>query len=177
MQAQIISNIIINIKKSILSIVLACMIILVLISCNQTQNYNAEKIKAEVLEAVYAHNKAWSELEDINEQKKYVHEDIISISPPFKKPLIGKEKYLKSYQEEWMDHATVHHFKELNVNVQLYCNGLSAIVTFKIDMAFDFDDIKVSEWYGYDMMTLVKENGKWLITSDMFAKQDNESDQ
>jgi len=144
-------------------------IIMIITSCTQT--YDAEKIKSEVLETVYAHNKAWTELEDINEQKKYVHENIIFISPPYKKPIIGAKEYLRSYQEEWMDHAKVHHFKEVNPEVRLYNNGTFAIVTYEIDMSFDYDDSKVPEWHGIDKMTLVKENGKWLITSDMFAKQ------
>ena len=146
-------------------------LIMILIACNQTQNYDAAKIKAEVLETVYAHNKAWTKSEDLNEQKKYVHENIIFISPPYKKPIVGAKEYLRSYKEDWMDHATVHHFKEVNPDVKLYNNGLFAIVTYEIDMAFDYDDTKVPEWHGIDKMTLVKENGKWLITSDMYAKQ------
>ncbi|MCK5146992.1 nuclear transport factor 2 family protein [bacterium] len=171
------STLIINFKKSKIPIILIAIIAMILTSCNQTQSYDTAKIKAEVLETVYAHNRAWAELEDINEQKKYVHENIVFISPPYKKPITGKEEYLNSYQKDWMDHATVHHFNELDPDVKLYCNGLFAIVTFEIDMAFDLDDTKVPEWHGYDKMTLVKENGKWLITSDMYAQQVNESDQ
>ena len=37
-------------------------------------------------------------------------------------------------------------------------------------MSFDYDDRTVEEWKGIDMISLVKEEGKWLITSDMFAK-------
>ncbi len=66
--------------------------ITILTACNQTQNYDAAKIQAEVLETVYAHNRAWSELEDINEQKKYVHENIVFISTQYKKPVTGKEE-------------------------------------------------------------------------------------
>jgi ketosteroid isomerase-like protein len=156
-------------------IILIGVLIMILTACDQTNNYNAVKIKAEVLETVYAHNKAWTELEDLNEQKKYVHENIVFISPPYKKPITGKEEYLNNYKE-WIDHATVHHFKEVNPDVKLYNNGLFAIVTYEIDMSFDYDDEKIPEWHGIDQMTLIKENGKWQITSDMYAKQITDED-
>lgn len=70
-----------------------------------------------------------------------------------------------------MDHATVHHFKEVNPEVYLYCEEKFAVVTYKIDKVFEFDEINVPKWHGLDQMTLVKENGKWLITSDLYAKQ------
>ena len=172
MKIKILSTAIFNFGKSKIKIlvILIGVFIITLTACNKNKNYDAAKIKAEVLETVYAHNKAWTKLEDLNEQKKYVHENIVFLAPPYKEPVIGKKEYLSSYKE-WMDHATVHHFKEVNPEVYLYCNGKFAIVTDKIDMAFNFDDIKVSEWYGIDKMTLVKENGKWFITSDMYAKQ------
>ena len=144
--------------------------IMILTSCSKKENYDIDKTKSEVLKTVYAHNKAWTKLEDLNEQKKYVHENIVFISPPFKELKKGIKQYLTAYKK-WIDHATVHHFKELNPEVILYNEGKFAIVTYKIDMAFDYDDTKVPEWHGIDKMTLVKENGKWLITSDMFAKQ------
>jgi len=141
-----------------------------LLFCNKNEPFDPEKLKAEVLNTVYSHNKAWTELEDIKEQKKYVHENIIFISPPYKTPKKGIKQYLKDYSE-WMEHATVHHFKEVDPEVVLYNEGKFALVTFKIDMAFDYDDTSTPEWYGIDQMTLVNEKGKWLITSDMFAKQ------
>ena len=175
MKVKIISKTIFNFKESKMKIliVLIGVLIMILIACNK--NCDTEKIKTEVLETVYAHNKAWTKLEDINEQKKYIHENIVFLAPPYKEPIRGKKEYLNSYKE-WMDHATVHHFKEVDPEVYLYCNGKFAIVTYKIDMAFNFDDTKVPEWYGIDKMTLVKENGKWLITSDMYAKQKEDED-
>ncbi len=46
----------------------------------------------EVWNVVKAHNIAWAELEDVNQQLKYVHEDVVSISPPFKEISNGKKK-------------------------------------------------------------------------------------
>jgi len=142
--------------------------------CSKKSSFDPVKTKADVLKTVFAHNKAWTELEDINEQKKYIHEDIIFISPPYNKPITCAKEYLRSYQEDWMDHAVVHHFSEVNPEVKLYNNGTFAVVTYEIDMTFDYDDNKVPEWHGIDKMTLVKENGRWLITSDMYAKQTEE---
>ncbi|MFC1593299.1 DUF4440 domain-containing protein [Candidatus Neomarinimicrobiota bacterium] len=124
----------------------------------------------EVLNIVKAHNAAWSKLEDLSEQEKYIHDDIVFIAPPYKSPVEGKIQYLKNYKS-FIEHATVHYFKEVKPKVQFYNNGQTAVVTFGIDMSFDFDDISNPSWRGMDIMTLVHKNDKWLIVSDMYAKQ------
>ena len=142
--------------------------------CTQNENkMDVEKAKKEVWSTVLAHNKAWAQMEDLDEQAKYVHEDIVFVSPPYLTPIIGKEEYLKNYQE-WIDNATVHYFKEVDLQITFHCKSTFALVTFKIDMSFDYDDKKIDRWQGIDLMTLVFENGKWLITSDMYAKEVNQ---
>jgi ketosteroid isomerase-like protein len=164
------TKLICNNTKAKVFIILMVVVIMSISACIQKNNEDIATIKAEVLKTVYLHNKAWTELEDLNEQKKYIHDKIVFIAPPYKEPVKGKEAYLVSYKD-WIDHATVHHFQEINPEVYLYNDGKFAVVTYKIDMAFDFDETKVPEWHGIDTMTLVKEKGKWLITSDMYAKQ------
>lgn len=148
---------------------------MILSACSQKKFNDTERIKAEILKTVFAHNKAWTKLEDLNEQEKYIHDNIVFLAPPYKEPIKGKEAYLDSYRD-WIDHATVHHFNEINPEVYLYCGGSFAVVTYTINMAFDFDEVKVPEWHGLDQMTLAKENGIWLITSDMYAKQKEEGE-
>lgn len=128
------------------------------------------KASDQVWAIVQAHNTAWSVHEDINEQLKYVHDDVVFVKPPFKEIMRGKEKYKSDYQE-WMKHAEVEYFREFNPVITMHGNGNFAIVSFGIEMSFKYDDKFVDDWKGADMMTLVKENGKWLITSDMFARQ------
>ena len=70
-----------------------------------------------------------------------------------------------------MQHTKVDYFHEVNPVIKIYGKGNFAIVTYNIDMSFNYDDKVVNDWKGADMMTLVKENGKWLITSDMYAKE------
>jgi len=150
------------------------MVSLMITNCSQTNEggkMDIDKIKQDVWKTVLAHNKAWTELEDVNEQKKYIHDDIIFIAPPYKKPIIGSEDYLRSYKEDWMEHATIHNWKEVDPVISIYLNGKMAQVTYTINMSFDFDDNNVPEWIGIDFMTLINENGKWLILSDMYAKQ------
>ncbi len=43
-------------------------------------------------------------------------------------------------------------------------------------MSFDYDDRKIDRWQGMDLMTLLFDNGKWLITSDMYAKLAEQND-
>ena len=70
-----------------------------------------------------------------------------------------------------MQHTKVDYFHEVNPVIKIYGKGNFAIVTYNIDMSFNYDDKVVNDWKGVDMMTLVKENGKWLITSDMFTRE------
>ena len=147
-------------------------IIILIIACNN-KGVDMKSQVDEVLNTVKAHNSAWSELEDLSEQEKYIHDDIVFIAPPYKVPVKGKIQYLKDYKS-FNEHATVHFFNEVNPKVQFYNNGQTAIVTFEINMSFDFDDILNPSWKGIDIMTLVHEKDRWLIVSDMFAKQSDE---
>ena len=144
-------------------------ILVLLIGCTSKTALNEEQIKKAVWETVKAHNIAWSQLEDLTELEKYVDENIISISPPFKEPIYGKKAYLDGYQS-WFDHAQVDYFRETNPQIQLHLNGTMAMVTFEIAMSFDYDDQKTPDWKGRDVMTLKFEKDKWLIISDLFVK-------
>jgi len=150
------------------SIILSSLFLLT--TCNTNSQQNIDLAAKQVWETVKAHNKAWAVLEDINDQLKYVHDDVVFIKPPFKEILKGKEKYKEDY-EKWIQHAKVNYFHEVNPVIKIYGNGNFAIVTYNIDMSFTYDDEVVNDWKGVDMMTLVKENGKWLITSDMFTRE------
>ena len=150
------------------SIILSSLFLLT--TCNTNSQQNIDLAAKQVWETMKAHNKAWAVLEDINDQLKYVHDDVVFIKPPFKEILKGKEKYKEDY-EKWIQHAKVNYFHEVNPVIKIYGNGNFAIVTYNINMSFTYDDEVVNDWKGVDMMTLVKENGKWLITSDMFTRE------
>ena len=150
-------------------IVLLPLLILIISGCRTDNNIDVDTLKQEVWEAVTAHNKAWTVDEDLNEQMKYVDDNIIFVSPPFKESLSGIDNYRTGYQE-WIDHATVHYFREINPKIEIQGSGNFAVVTYNIEMSFDYDDRTVEEWKGMDMISLAKKKGKWLITSDMFAK-------
>ena len=132
--------------------------------------FDPDSATEEVLQTVRAHNRAWTELEDADEQARYVHDDIVFISPPYHEATAGKKAYFENYQQ-WYDHAKVHYFKEVNPEVVFHCDGKYALVTYQIDMSFDFDDQTVDRWQGMDMMALVYEDGRWLIISDVYAKR------
>ena len=150
------------------SIILSSLFLLT--TCNTNSQQNIDLAAKQVWETMKAHNKAWAVLEDINDQLKYVHDDVVFIKPPFKEILKGKEKYKEDY-EKWIQHAKVNYFHEVNPVIKIYGNGNFAIITYNINMSFTYDDEVVNDWKGVDMMTLVKENGKWLITSDMFTRE------
>ena len=148
---------------------------LLLASCNINSKMSSEDAAKEVWEVIKAHNKAWSESEDINEQLKYVHNEVVFVRPPFKEILKGKTQYKTDY-ENWMKHAKVEYFREVNPVIKVYGDGTFAIVSYNIDMSFTYDAATVNDWKGVDMMTLVKENGKWLVTSDMYARETKQTE-
>ena len=156
-------------KKLILAVIVLFAVLL-LTSCNNNSQPNAGDAAKEVWKVVKAHNKAWAELEDITAQMQYIHEGVVFINSPFKEIKVGKEKYKADY-EEWMLHAKVDYFHEINPVIKVYGNGNFALVSYNIDMAFTYDDAVVNDWKGVDFMTLVKEKDRWLITSDMYARE------
>jgi len=148
-------------------------LLVLLLSCTSINQRNDEQIKNEVWETVTSHNIAWSQLENLTELANYVDENIVSVSPPFKEPIYGKKAYLDAYQN-WFDHAKVDYLKELEPQIQLYLNGTMAIVIFEIEMSFEYDGIKTSDWKGRDLMTLKFENDTWLLSSDIFVQYPKE---
>ncbi|MFC2104655.1 nuclear transport factor 2 family protein [Bacteroidota bacterium] len=132
---------------------------------------NQEKNKSDILSVVKAHNKAWSIDENIDKQMKFIHPNIQFIAPPYKKIISGEKEYKDSYLD-WMKHAKVHHFNELNPEITIFKDRKTAFVTYHIEMSFDFDSVKVDNWQGIDFMTLVNEDGNWKIISDMYAKME-----
>ena len=150
-------------------LILYLLIFLLLISCKTNPDQNTEQIKADVLKTVKAHNYAWSVLEDAELQKQYVHPDVIFIPPPYNEIKQGIDQYMADYRN-WMEHATVYKFEEINPQVILYGQGKFALVTYTIDMAFKYYDNEVPHWRGVDHMTLVNEKGRWMITSDMYGR-------
>ncbi|OGU57050.1 MAG: hypothetical protein A2V66_05695 [Ignavibacteria bacterium RBG_13_36_8] len=154
--------------KTILLLFLPLLMIITTCSTNDDAT-DMEKSKEEVWQTVLAHNKAWAELENLDEQMKYVHKDIVFVGPPYKNTISGIDAYRKNY-EEWIDHATVHSTKESAPEIIILNNGKTAIVTYNGEMSFEYDNQSVPEWKGRDVMVLVKENDKWLIAMDMYAK-------
>ncbi|MFC1564464.1 nuclear transport factor 2 family protein [candidate division KSB1 bacterium] len=124
-------------------------------------------LESKIWQVVQAHNKAWTVLEDLDEQMKYVHDDIVFITPSDKYPIEGKDAYIESY-ENWINSAEVHFFKELDHKVRITGNGTSAIVTYNIDMSFLYNGEEAA-FQGRDMMFLIFERGKWLIAADVYS--------
>ena len=151
-------------KYWVLSVVVG---LIIFTSCKENTS-DMEQLKKEVWETIKAHNKTWSVDENIDEQMKFISDDMVGIFPPFNTLTKGKEAYREGYLS-WYEHAKVHYFREVDPVITIHKDGF-AIVAYKIEMSFDYDDNLVDDWKGMDMFTLVKTDGKWLITSDMFAR-------
>ena len=147
---------------------LCALIIIIVTSCNKyNKNEDVKMIKDTVWATVKAHNRSWTVLEDLNEQAKYIHDDILIITPSDKHPIMGKKEYLASYKK-WNDAAMVHFFKEIDPKINIFGDGTSAVVVYEADMAYNYNG-KEGTFKGRDMFFLVKEKGKWLIAANQFS--------
>ncbi|MCP4727291.1 MAG: nuclear transport factor 2 family protein, partial [bacterium] len=155
-------------KLQILYMLMIAALFTVFLSCNTNyDNRDMEELKSEVWNTVKKHNESWTVLEDLNEQEKYIHDDIVFITPGDEFPIEGKQAYLDGYKG-WIDSADVHYFRELEHKVRISGNGTAAVVSYYIDMSFNYNG-EEKTFRGRDLFFLVLEDGKWLITANEYS--------
>ena len=62
----------------------------------------------------------------------------------------------------------INYWKEIDPQIDLYGNGLFAIVTYRFELSFDINEHTV-EMNGRDMFSLVKEKNRWWIVADQYS--------
>ncbi len=152
-------------KISVLLLITVCLFCF----CKEenSDNFDIQALEDDVWQVVKAHNKSWTVLEDLDEQAKYIHDDIVFINPEDRYPVNGKAAYREGYNK-WIKAAEVHFFKELDHKVRIMGNGKGAVVTYNIDMSFNYEG-KENTFKGRDLFFLVKENKKWFIAANEFS--------
>jgi ketosteroid isomerase-like protein len=126
-----------------------------------------ETIKSEVWKTVQEANKAWTVDGKIGELNKYFHKDMVAITPNNSKRLKGQAACLLGWQE-FAKMAKTNYFTEIEPLIRLYCDNNAAVVTYSYEGSFIMGG-QTMILRGRDMMTLVKENGRWWIVADQFS--------
>jgi hypothetical protein len=128
---------------------------------------NATEIKQEVWETVKDLNALWTTGGKPEELINYFHKDIVAITPSERKRLEGQDACVAGWKA-FADAATTHYFNETDPDIRLFGDGGFAIVTYYFDMSFDMGGRNI-KMKGRDMLSLVKEDGKWWVVADQFS--------
>ena len=140
------------------------------------QTENNKKIgnimEKEVWKTIQEMNKIWTEGKQIEKLNNYFHQDMVAITATDNEIIEGRENCVKSW-ENFTKSAKIIFWKELDPKIQIYGNGMFAIVTYYFDMSFEMNGQTIN-MKGRDMFSLVKENGKWWIVSDQFSQYPNQ---
>lgn len=113
-------------------------------------------------------NRKWTLENKADELGKYFHEDMVAITATDKKRIEGGKQCLAGWKN-FSENTKIHSWKELEPKIQIYGNGLFAIVTYYFDMSFDMGGRTIN-MKGRDMFSLINENGKWLIVADQYSQ-------
>ncbi|MDP3480227.1 MAG: nuclear transport factor 2 family protein [Desulfoprunum sp.] len=121
----------------------------------------------EVWVSVQAMNRCWTggRLEELGRLNDYFHETMVAITPTDRFRVEGKEACIAGWSR-FAHAATIHFWEEKEPKVQIY--NETAIVTYYFEMACDMGGSNV-RLEGRDMLTLVKENGRWQVVADQFS--------
>ena len=103
----------------------------------------------------------FQEMENINWVGFYLKKGNELVLGPFQ----GKAACVAGWQN-FVNTAKIHYWKELSPDVQVY--GKTAVATYYFDISFKMADQTVNMW-GRDMMTLIKEDGRWQVVADQFS--------
>ena len=126
-----------------------------------------DKVKAEVWKTVHELNQLWTSQNQTGRLKDYFHRDMVAISPASRERITGRDACVASWKS-FADSAVIHEWKEIDPLIELFGDNQFAVVTYYYEMTCEMQG-QTLNLSGRDMFALVKENGKWWVTSDQFS--------
>jgi hypothetical protein len=126
-----------------------------------------DKTQKEIWKVIQEMNRKWTVENRPDELRNYFHKDMVAITATDQMRIEGGEQCVAGWKN-FSKNATIHFWKELEPKVQVYGEGKFAIVTYYFDMSFDMGRQTISS-KGRDMLSLVNENGKWVVVADQFS--------
>jgi len=123
-------------------------------------------VEQEVLQTVREMNRLWTE-GDGSGLERYFHAQMVSIVPDRKERLEGGAACVAEWQG-FARSAKTRLWRTSEEFVRVY--GDAAVVAFVYEMECEFGG-EVLRLRGRDLMTLVKEDGRWQIVADHFSPE------
>lgn len=126
-----------------------------------------KKKEHEVWTAVQEMNRSWTcgQHEELEKLTDFFHETMVAITPVDRLRVEGKMACIAGWSG-FARAATIHHWLEKEAKVQLY--GETAVVTYYFDMVYELGGRRI-HMGGRDMLTLIKEDGRWQVVADQFS--------
>lgn len=125
------------------------------------------EIQKKVWQTILEMNKLWTVDNKAEELVNYFHANMVAITPSDKFRREGQSSCVAGWKG-FTDMAKINYWKEIDPRIDVYGNGLFAIVTYKFEMSFEIN-AQTIEMSGRDMFSLVKENNKWWIVADQYS--------
>lgn len=121
----------------------------------------------EVWAVVQEMNRIWTcgRHEELEKLPEFFHETMVAITPVDRFRIEGKKACIAGWSG-FARAATIHHWLEREAKVQIY--GEMAVVNYYFDMAYDLGGRRI-QMGGRDMLTLIKEDGRWQVVADQFS--------
>jgi len=120
-----------------------------------------------VWDTVHRMNSLWTTERDCAGLAEYFHREMVAIVPLTRERLTGRAACLAGW-ESFVNIAQIHDWREIDPMVQLYADDTCAVVTYYYEMDVTMNGMRLS-LAGRDMMTLVKEDGRWWLVADQFS--------
>jgi uncharacterized protein (TIGR02246 family) len=121
----------------------------------------------EVWRVVQAVNRAWAEGGEVERLREWFHRDMVAVTPTDRLRLEGREACVAAWSA-FVAAVRITRWVERDPDVRLFADGRVAVVTYYYAAAFIADG-EPTEVAGRDLMTLVREDGRWWIVADQFS--------
>lgn len=128
---------------------------------------NELDIKSEVWSTVRTLNRAWAVERDTNGLRRFFHPTMVAITPMDRLVLEGRDACIASWKA-FVDKARVARWEESDPTIHLYAEGRCAAVAYYYDLTCEVGSQKL-QLSGRDLLTLVKEEGRWWVVADQFS--------
>jgi hypothetical protein len=125
------------------------------------------KIKNEVWEFVQKLNRVWTVEKDPNRLKEYFHKNMVAITATDRERREGGDSCVAGWRN-FVEAVKIFHWKEVDPDVRLYCDGRCAVVTYYYDISFEMGGRSIKTG-GRDMFVVVKEDDRWWVVADHFS--------
>ena len=118
----------------------------------------------EVWATVRALNDAWTRA-DGSTLGEFFHPRMVAIAPGVRRPYVGREACVAAWNA-FAASAAIREWRESDLGIQVF--GDTAVVTYEYELSAGMNGRDVV-LRGRDMLTLLREAGRWWLIADQFS--------